>query len=99
MVTPTQWYSKTDDGRILCQLCPRACRMKDGDRGFCFVRKNEGGKMVLDTYGKSTGFCIDPIEKKASESFFAGDTRFEFRDGGLQPGLQVLSELGHLEEP
>src|ERR1700730_11843765 len=49
---------------IYCDLCPRACVLKDGDRGFCFVRKNEGGEMILTTYGSSTGFCIDPIEKK-----------------------------------
>ncbi|MCA9085577.1 MAG: hypothetical protein KDA81_16065, partial [Planctomycetaceae bacterium] len=58
------WHSEESGQRIVCDLCPRECHLKDGDRGFCFVRQNVGGKMQLTTYGRSTGFCIDPIEKK-----------------------------------
>lgn len=88
MVTQTHWYTETEDGRILCQLCPRACRMKDGDRGFCFVRKNVGGKMVLDTYGKSTGFCIDPIEKKPLNHFLPGTPVLSFGTAGCNLGCK-----------
>ncbi|WP_182866305.1 AmmeMemoRadiSam system radical SAM enzyme [Stieleria mannarensis] len=88
MITQTHWYTETDDGRILCQLCPRACRMKDGDRGFCFVRKNVGGRMVLDTYGKSTGFCIDPIEKKPLNHFLPGTPVLSFGTAGCNLGCK-----------
>jgi pyruvate formate lyase activating enzyme len=52
------------DGRIECTLCPHRCRLADGQRGFCFVRQRRGERLVLDTYGRSSGFCVDPIEKK-----------------------------------
>lgn len=67
-----------EEPRVQCDMCPRFCKMKDGQRGLCFVRANQGGKIVLTTYGRSSGFCIDPIEKKTAESFFTGhpDTVF-----------------------
>jgi pyruvate formate lyase activating enzyme len=64
------WHAK--DGRIVCDLCPRECSLRAGDRGFCFVRENVGGRMVLNTYGRSTGFCIDPVEKKPLNHFYPG---------------------------
>src|SRR5580700_4363208 len=73
---------------IFCDLCPRACVLKDGDRGFCFVRKNEGGKMILTTYGKSTGFCIDPIEKKPLNHFLPGTSVLSFGTAGCNLGCQ-----------
>ena len=77
------WWRSTDDkGRILCELCPRACHMKPGDRGFCFVRENRDGEMLLTTYGRSTGFCIDPIEKKPLNHFFPGTSVLSFGTAG-----------------
>ena len=73
---------------IFCDLCPRACVLKDGDRGFCFVRKNEGGKMLLTTYGKSTGFCVDPIEKKPLNHFLPGTSVLSFGTAGCNLGCQ-----------
>ncbi|MEB3353615.1 MAG: AmmeMemoRadiSam system radical SAM enzyme, partial [Cyanobacteriota bacterium] len=68
---PGRWWHREGDGdTIVCDLCPRRCRIKQGDRGFCFVRANHNGQMVLDTYGRSTGFCIDPIEKKPLNHFY-----------------------------
>src|SRR4051794_36993551 len=58
------WWHRRGDGRVACDLCPRACSLNEGDKGFCFVRENRGGQVVLTTYGRSTGFCVDPIEKK-----------------------------------
>ncbi len=66
------WHAFPEQGRIICDLCPRACHLKPGDRGFCFVRENRDGQMVLNTYGRSTGFCIDPIEKKPLNHFLPG---------------------------
>src|SRR4029077_16141459 len=60
---PGRYWHALDDGRIQCDLCPRDCRLHDGQRGLCFVRQNDGGRMVLTTYGRSSGFAVDPIEK------------------------------------
>ena len=83
-----QWWSEESDGRILCQLCPRACRLKPGDRGFCFVRLNRDGKMVLETYGRSSGFCIDPIEKKPLNHFLPGTPVLSFGTAGCNLGCK-----------
>src|SRR6185369_516064 len=60
---PARWFHTRADGRMQCDLCPRDCTLSDGQRGLCFVRKREGDAMVLTTYGRSSGFCVDPIEK------------------------------------
>lgn len=83
-----RWWTTASDGRILCQLCPRECRLKPGDRGFCFVRANRDGKMVLDTYGRSTGFCIDPIEKKPLNHFLPGTPILSFGTAGCNLGCK-----------
>ncbi|HEY9760804.1 MAG TPA: AmmeMemoRadiSam system radical SAM enzyme [Oculatellaceae cyanobacterium] len=86
---PARYWHEIDDGqRIYCDLCPRACKLKDGDRGFCFVRRNEGNKMVLTTYGLSTGFCIDPIEKKPLNHFLPGTSVLSFGTAGCNLGCQ-----------
>ena len=82
------WWRDDDDGRILCELCPRACRLKTGDRGFCFVRQNVDGELVLTTYGKSTGFCIDPIEKKPLNHFLPGTSVLSFGTAGCNLGCR-----------
>ena len=61
-------------GRIVCDLCPRDCTLAEGQRGLCFVRQNRGGKMVLTTWGRSSGLCIDPIEKKPLAHFYPGSS-------------------------
>jgi hypothetical protein len=60
---PGRYWHILDDGRIQCDLCPRYCKLHEGQRGLCFVRARQDGQMVLTTYGRSSGFCIDPIEK------------------------------------
>ena len=64
MAFNAKWSETLPDGRVRCKLCPRYCTLRDGQRGFCFVRKNEGGHLILDTYGRSSGFAVDPVEKK-----------------------------------
>jgi len=61
---PGRWWHLLEDGRMQCDLCPRDCRLHEGQRGACFVRMRSGGRMLLTTYGRSSGFCIDPVEKK-----------------------------------
>ncbi len=72
MSAPARYWHTLDDGRIQCDLCPRDCKLREGQRGLCFVRRNEGGSMALTTYGRSSGFCIDPIEKKPLNHFYPG---------------------------
>jgi len=77
-----RWWHPLDDGRIQCDLCPRDCKLHEGQRGACFVRKMEGGKMVLTTYGRSSGFCVDPIEKKPLNHFYPGTSVLSFGTAG-----------------
>ena len=84
---PGGWWTRRGD-RILCDLCPRECLLKEGDRGFCFVRQNVDGEMVLTTYGRSTGFCIDPIEKKPLNHFLPGTAVLSFGTAGCNLGCK-----------
>nr|MBP8134246.1 AmmeMemoRadiSam system radical SAM enzyme [Zoogloea sp.] len=79
---PARYWHALDDGRIQCDLCPRDCRLHEGQRGACFVRQRVDGKMVLTTYGRSSGFCIDPIEKKPLNHFYPGSSVFSFGTAG-----------------
>ena len=79
---PGRWWHALEDGRIQCDLCPRDCRLHEGQRGLCFVRKMEGGRMVLTTYGRSSGFCVDPVEKKPLNQFYPGTSILSFGTAG-----------------
>ncbi|MCB9872964.1 MAG: AmmeMemoRadiSam system radical SAM enzyme [Planctomycetaceae bacterium] len=87
---PGGWWHDANDaeGRIVCDLCPRECHLKAGDRGFCFVRQNVDGEMMLTTYGRSTGFCIDPIEKKPLNHFLPGTSVLSFGTAGCNLGCK-----------
>ncbi|VEG26100.1 AmmeMemoRadiSam system radical SAM enzyme [Actinomyces howellii] len=61
---PARWWHPVDDGRLQCDLCPRHCRLREGQHGFCFVRRRSQDRIVLTAYGRSTGLCLDPVEKK-----------------------------------
>jgi len=77
-----KWWHKLSDGRIQCDLCPRDCKLHEGQRGLCFVRKMEGGEMHLTTYGRSSGFCVDPVEKKPLNHFYPGSSILSFGTAG-----------------
>jgi len=79
---PARYWHRLDDGRIQCDVCPRDCKLHDGQRGLCFVRQREGEQMVLTTYGRSSGFCIDPIEKKPLNHFYPGSSVLSFGTAG-----------------
>ncbi|MCK6545318.1 AmmeMemoRadiSam system radical SAM enzyme [Myxococcota bacterium] len=79
---PGRHWHRLDDGRIQCDVCPRFCSLKDEQRGMCFVRKREGDRIVLTTYGRSSGFVIDPIEKKPLNHFFPGSSVLSFGTAG-----------------
>ena len=79
---PARWWHAIEGGRIQCDLCPRDCKLHEGQRGACFVRQNIEQKMVLTTYGRSSGFCIDPIEKKPLNHFYPGSAMLSFGTAG-----------------
>lgn len=79
---PAKYWHKLDDGRIQCDLCPRDCKLHEGQRGACFVRGRVSNKMVLTTYGRSSGFCVDPIEKKPLNHFYPGSSVLSFGTAG-----------------
>ncbi|MBI2802844.1 MAG: AmmeMemoRadiSam system radical SAM enzyme [Gammaproteobacteria bacterium] len=79
---PARYWHALDDGRIQCDLCPRDCRLRVDQRGACFVRQRVGDGMVLATYGRSSGFCIDPIEKKPLAHFYPGTSVLSFGTAG-----------------
>ncbi len=81
-VVPTKYWHALEDGRIQCDLCPRFCHIKEGRQGFCFVRENRGGEVVLTTYGRSSGFCVDPIEKKPLNHYLPGTPVLSFGTAG-----------------
>jgi len=78
----THYWQALNDGRIQCDLCPRFCKLHEGQRGLCFVRQNQNQKVVLTSYGRSSGFAIDPIEKKPLNHFYPGSSVFSFGTAG-----------------
>ena len=85
---PGRWQHPLDDGRIQCDLCPRYCRLGDGQRAFCFVRQRIGDRIHLTSYGKASGFCIDPIEKKPLNHFYPGTSVLSFGTAGCNLGCR-----------
>ncbi len=81
-VVPTKYWHRLDDGRIQCDLCPRFCKLHEGQQGLCFVRAREDDRIVLTTYGRSSGFCVDPIEKKPLNHFLPGTSVLSFGTAG-----------------
>src|SRR6266852_707190 len=79
---PTRYWTRMPDGRVRCDVCPRECKLQEGQRGLCFVRANEGGEIVLTTWGRSSGFCVDPIEKKPLNHFLPGTPVLSFGTAG-----------------
>ncbi|GIW54602.1 MAG: AmmeMemoRadiSam system radical SAM enzyme [Nitrospiraceae bacterium] len=81
-VVPTTYWHRLGDGRIQCDLCPRFCKLHEGQQGLCFVRARRDDRIVLTTYGRSSGFCVDPIEKKPLNHFLPGTAVLSFGTAG-----------------
>jgi pyruvate formate lyase activating enzyme len=79
---PGRYWHRLEDGRLQCDVCPRYCKLHDGQRGLCFVRARRGDEIVLTTYGRSSGFCIDPIEKKPLNHYLPGTPVLSFGTAG-----------------
>ena len=79
---PGRYWHPLEDGRLQCDLCPRYCKLREGQRGLCFVRGRMNDQILLTTYGRSSGFCIDPIEKKPLNHFLPGTPVLSFGTAG-----------------
>ncbi len=78
----TKYWHQLDDGRVQCDLCPRYCKLHKGQKGLCFIREEHNGEIVLTSYGRSSGFCVDPIEKKPLNHFLPGTSVLSFGTAG-----------------
>jgi pyruvate formate lyase activating enzyme len=85
---PTTFWHSLEDGRVQCDVCPRECKLHEGQRGFCFVRMRHDHRVVLTTYGRSSGFCVDPIEKKPLNHFLPGSAVLSFGTAGCNLGCR-----------
>ncbi|MBI5511036.1 MAG: AmmeMemoRadiSam system radical SAM enzyme [Deltaproteobacteria bacterium] len=81
-------FVRLDDGRVRCNVCPRQCTLSDGQRAFCYVRQAKDGQVVLTAYGRSSGFCVDPVEKKPLNHFFPGSSVLSFGTAGCNLGCR-----------
>jgi pyruvate formate lyase activating enzyme len=81
-VVTTKYWHRLDDGRTQCDLCPRHCRLREGQRGLCYVRQRLDDQVKLVSYGRSSGFCVDPIEKKPLNHFYPGSSVLSFGTAG-----------------
>lgn len=81
-IVTTQYWHAIDDGRLQCDVCPRHCRLNDGQRGLCYVRQRLNDEVKLVSYGRSSGFCVDPIEKKPLNHFYPGSAVLSFGTAG-----------------
>ena len=84
----TKYWHRLADGRVQCDLCPRACALRDGQRGFCFIRAAQDGEVVLTSYGRASGYCVDPIEKKPLNHFLPGSAVLSFGTAGCNLGCK-----------
>ena len=91
---PARWWMPRADGRLECTLCPRRCKLSDGQRGFCVVRRRRGAELVSDSYGRASGFCADPIEKKPLYHFYPGCRALSFGAVGCNLGCRYCQNWG-----
>ncbi|MFH1681929.1 MAG: AmmeMemoRadiSam system radical SAM enzyme [Candidatus Eisenbacteria bacterium] len=84
---PALWW-REEKGRVVCTLCPRTCALREGQSGFCFIRRNQGGELVSLGYGRPTGFGVDPVEKKPLNHFLPGTSILSFGTAGCNLGCK-----------
>jgi pyruvate formate lyase activating enzyme len=93
-IVKTKYWKKLEDDRIQCTLCPRGCKLKEGQKGFCFIRENIDNEIVMTSYGCSTGFAVDPVEKKPLYHFYPGSSVFSFGTAGCNMGCKFCQNWG-----
>ena len=77
-----RFYSQLPDNGVQCELCPRGCCVPDGDRGYCRVRENRGGKYYTLVYGLVSACHVDPVEKKPFYHVHPGSKAFSIASVG-----------------
>ncbi len=99
-IVPTKYWHKLVDGKVQCDLCPRHCKLSEGQRGYCFVRACQNDRIVLTTYGRSSGFCVDPVEKKPFFHFLPGTPVLSFGTAGCNLGCKFCqnADISHSRE-
>jgi pyruvate formate lyase activating enzyme len=99
-IVPAKYWHKLADGKLQCDLCPRHCKLAEGQRGFCFVRACQKDQIVLTTYGRSSGFCVDPVEKKPLFHFLPGTPILSFGTAGCNLGCKFCqnADISHSRE-
>ena len=99
-VARARWWHALPNGKVHCDLCPRHCKLKEGQRGFCFVRENRAGELVMTSYGRTSGFCVDPIEKKPLNHFYPGSSVLSFGTSGCNLGCRFCQNwhLSHASQ-
>ena len=99
-IVQTKYWHKLATGNIQCDLCPRHCKLAESQRGFCFVRACQKGAIVLTTYGRSSGFCVDPVEKKPLFHFLPGTPVLSFGTAGCNLGCKFCqnADISHSRE-
>jgi pyruvate formate lyase activating enzyme len=85
---PARWCQIQENGKILCTLCPRYCKIGPGQAGFCYIRQNLDGTLITTGYGHPTGFAVDPIEKKPLNHFLPGTGILSFGTAGCNLGCK-----------
>lgn len=75
---PARYWTALSGGRVRCDLCPHRCVLREGDRGRCFIRRMENGRLTAVAYGRASGFSADPIEKKPLFHFLPGTQTLSF---------------------
>src|SRR5438093_9111025 len=85
---PARWWHPAERDKLRCTLCPRYCLIGEGQAGFCYIRQNHGGRLWSAGYGRSTGFAVDPIEKKPLSHFLPGTRVLSFGTAGCNLGCK-----------
>jgi pyruvate formate lyase activating enzyme len=88
VVHEARYWEPAGEGKVLCTLCPRECRIGEGQSGFCYIRQNRGGRLVTTGWGRTTGFAVDPIEKKPLNHYRPGSTVLSFGTAGCNLGCR-----------
>ncbi|SBW11535.1 Radical SAM domain protein [uncultured Alphaproteobacteria bacterium] len=78
MTEARYWTPTSEPGGLRCTLCPHGCALRPGASGRCGARANVGGRLHLLTWGRSSGFCIDPVEKKPFAHVLPGSASLSF---------------------
>jgi pyruvate formate lyase activating enzyme len=79
---PAEMWKKAGRGAVDCLLCPNGCRISEGERGICRVRKNIDGSLYTLVYSRIAAAHVDPVEKKPMYHFLPGSKAFSIATGG-----------------